>query len=96
LAVLKGCRRLLRSQNPPIILVELNATTSRAFGFKKRDIWRCLDECGYDHFFDVRSARKVRRLTELRDVDDLDLILCAKGDVVETRLLESSGRRAAA
>jgi FkbM family methyltransferase len=96
LAVLKGCDRLLRSRNSPIILVELNATTSRAFGFEKSDIWRYLDECGYDHFFDVRSARKVRRLTELREVDDLDLILCAKGDMVETRLLDSSGCRTAA
>jgi FkbM family methyltransferase len=96
LAVLKGCGRLLRSGNAPIILVELNATTSRAFGFEKRDIWRCLSEFGYDHFFDVRSARKVRRLTDFSEVDDLNLMLCAKRDVVENRLRESSINRNAA
>jgi FkbM family methyltransferase len=96
LAVLKGCSRKLRAPDSPIILVELNATTSRAFSFGKGDIWKCLSEFGYDRFFDVRSARKVRRLTDLREVDNLDLMLCAKGELVEKRLFESSVRRNAA
>src|SRR5206468_2625333 len=55
LEVLKGARPLLIGPDAPLILIELNAETSRAFGHTKQDLMRLLEEVGYRRFFDIAS-----------------------------------------
>lgn len=89
LAVLRGCGDLLRSPEAPIILVELNEKTLHAFGYVKDDIWRYLSEVGYDHFYEIASSGRLRRITQNGDIPH-DLLLCAKNGKVEERLKNSS------
>ena len=96
LAVLKGCRRLLSAPAAPIVMAELNADTSRAFGHTKDDIWQFLRDAGYDRFYEIRSTQSVRRVTDLPEVRKLDLLLAAKGDAVERRLAPREQHRVAA
>jgi FkbM family methyltransferase len=88
LAVLKGCGQFLYSSEAPIILVEVNEDTSRAFGFVKDDIWRYLSEVGYDHFYDIASSHRLCRITRIDDLRGQNL-LCAKNKKVERRLMTS-------
>jgi FkbM family methyltransferase len=85
LAVLKGCERLLRRPDAPMLLVEVNDATSGAFGITRRDIWAHLVGLGYDHFYDVVGPRRLERITACDELGGLNL-LCAKARRIEERL----------
>src|SRR5262249_24132033 len=88
LAALRGSRHYLSSPNAPILLVEINEETSRAFGFTKDDIWNYLSELGYDHFYDITSNQKLRRAAKMSDFLGQNL-LCAKDKMIEHRLAKT-------
>jgi FkbM family methyltransferase len=85
LAVLKGCGTLLARPDAPIVLVEVNDTTSGAFGVTRHDIWDYLAGLGYDHFYDVVGPRKLNRIHAAGELRGLNL-LCAKQGRIEERL----------
>lgn len=86
LSVLNGCTRILSAKHAPIVLVELNQDTSRAFGFQKQDIWNYLSEMGYDHFYEIRPRGRVRKIDRVSRIERLHMLLAAKGVHVEQRL----------
>jgi len=90
LMVLKSCSDMLCSASAPIIMVELNEQTSRAFGFHKKDIWDLMMQFGYSHFYSIASVHELRRVRTLTDFERLDLALCAKSDQVQQRLVKSN------
>jgi FkbM family methyltransferase len=96
LAVLQGCRKLLSKPDAPLVLVELNADTSRAFGFQKDDIWQLLRDQGYDHFYAIQSPHNLRRVQEIREIRKLHLLLAAKGETAQQRMAGSPPQRALA
>jgi FkbM family methyltransferase len=85
LAALRGSRHYLSSPEAPILLVEINEETSRAFGFGKDDLWRYLVEVGYDDFYEIESSYKLRRIARISDFKGQNL-LCAKNGQVGRRL----------
>ena len=91
LSVLKGCKRFLDSASAPIVLIETNADTSRAFGYGEDDIWHYLREAGYDHFYQIGASRNLRRVSEAEEARKLDLLLAGKGNVVEQRVFAGDG-----
>lgn len=86
LKVLTGCAALLSAEDPPIIMIELNAKTSAAFGFTKEDLVRNIESYGYNRFYEVVSGDRVRRITTGRRVRSLDFIIAARNDAFESRL----------
>ncbi len=88
LAVLRGCDALLTAADAPVLLVELNAETSRAFGHKLDDVWQLLIEAEYDHFFEIVGVNRLKRVKPGDHLKDQNLI-CAKRDAVERRLRNS-------
>lgn len=93
--VLKGCKRLLDSAVAPIVLIETNADTSRAFGYGEDDIWHYLRDAGYDHFYQIGVTRKLRRVSDVEDARKLDLLLAGKGNTIERRVAAADDNRAA-
>lgn len=62
LNVLKGSKNLLSGENKPYLIIELNETTSREFGYKPYDIICYLEKYGYT-FYIVENMQ----LTKLCD-----------------------------
>jgi len=92
LNVLRGCREVLASSRPPIVLVELNDETSRAFGYTRGDVWDFLAALRYDHFYAIQSATTVSRVTR-DEIAGLSVLLCARGNAVESRLAKATRGR---
>ncbi len=86
LFVLQGGDRLFRSADAPIVLIELNDETSEAFGYTKLDLWRHLQQLGYDHFYGIEPVGRVRRVAACERIRSLDLLLACKGDRIQTHL----------
>jgi len=86
LLVFKGAHKLLKSDDAPSILVELNGETSEAFGYKVADLWIFLKENGYDHFYEISSKNNIRRVESQSKVENLALLLACKGDQIEKRM----------
>ncbi len=86
LLVFKGARNLLKSDDAPTILVELNDETSEAFGYKVADLWNFLKENGYDHFYEIPSKNNIRRVKLQIEVEKLSLLLACKSDRIEKRI----------
>jgi FkbM family methyltransferase len=89
LMVLKGARGLLAAPDAPLIMVEINDETSKAFGFRKEEIWDLLVELGYGSFYEIAGKEKLRRVADRGQLETLDLLLCAKGKALEDRLAGS-------
>jgi FkbM family methyltransferase len=85
LMVLKGARKLLAAVDAPIIFIELNEETYRAFGYNKDDVRELLGTCGYDRFYEVISARELSELSA-QSFRNAGGALCAKGAAVVDRL----------
>ncbi len=85
LMVLKGARGLLASAGAPMIFIELNEETYRAFGYTKDDVRELLGGYGYDRYYEVVSARELRELSA-QSFRDAGGALCAKGGTVADRL----------
>ena len=85
LMVLKGAKRLLAGNAAPTVMVELNADTSAAFGYKPRDIIQYLRSTGYDHAYEIESTTKLKPLPDCDDpqFQRIDLVLACKGDRLE-------------
>lgn len=86
LMVLQGARALLRSPDAPMVLIELNDETSRAFGYSRADLWALLEEAGFDAFYLIDGVETVRRIAAVDDTEDANLLLCCKGDAIASRL----------
>ena len=86
LMVLNGARELLGSPGAPMILIELNDQTFRAFGYSKNDVWQTLRGNGYDRFYEIVSAHGLRELPTPQTFGLADYALCVKGMTVAERL----------
>lgn len=86
LMVLQGARELLHSPGAPMIFIELNDQTFRAFGYTEDDVWQSLCSHGYDRFYEIVSARRLRRVSTPDSFRPLNSALCAKGNIVAERL----------
>ncbi len=77
LMVLHGSQRVLSSPKPPMWLLEVNFDTSRAFGYRPRDLFAFLTARGDYHLFRVVGGWGA--FLPMRDPDDCgrsDNVLC--------------------
>ena len=74
--VIKGATHLFSSNNPPIILVEMNITTSNLFGYKPEDPLKEIQKLNEYKFFKVINGKKIKELERLNIYENGDNILC--------------------
>ncbi len=94
LAVLRGARSTLSSDWPPLLIIEINETTARAFGFHPEDLLVLLAGYGYEFFRITR--RGAVPLATIGDCRHGDNLLCGVpdihgrriGTVIDPRLVE--------
>ncbi len=82
--VLRGARKLLARPDAPIVLLELNDDTSKAFGFSKADLWKYLRQQGYDRFYS--TGADIVAIDHSDQLDSVHLLLCGKGAVIQERM----------
>lgn len=102
LSVLQGGTKLLQSDKPPILLIELNDETSQACGYSAKDIWQLLTSLGYDGFYSIVNGNKIRKINEVSEFQSLSsigqisktvvphLAICAKEELLMERVANSA------
>lgn len=58
--VLLGAKQLLTQENAPIIVIEINNDVNDSFGYKATDMKNLLKSYGYQHFYSISSAQKLK------------------------------------
>jgi FkbM family methyltransferase len=86
--VLRGAQQLLDSRQPPMLSIEMNDLTSKAFGYAPSELLRFLqDTHAYDIFQVFRHGYFIS-LTTLDDYRHGEMVLCAKSAAHADRLAE--------
>jgi FkbM family methyltransferase len=96
LLVLKGMTRLLRSEPPPILILEIVPAWIRDFGYSFQELFAFLHDSGYECYFIEKS-----RLVKCKRADDIpsmiefphnvDFVWLPRGNM-EKRLLNALGQ----
>lgn len=84
MSVLRGAEALLSSTSPPMLILEINTTTSAAFGYEARDMLTHLAERGYEFYRITR--RGVEPLNSPAASRHGDNLLCAVPDLHRHRI----------
>lgn len=86
LAVLRGARELLSTPESPIIAIELNDDTSIAMGYTTEQLQSQLRDYGYDHFYSLDAAERLKRVRTAKELNATSLLLASKGTQAEDRM----------
>ena len=74
--VIKGGTQLFSSNNPPIILIEMNIATSNLFGYKQEDLLKEIQKLNEYKFFKVINGKKIKELENLNEIKHRNNIFC--------------------